>query len=93
MAVLFSEAAQKKPEKPKEKNQTIPTEVGDIKVFMLIYEAPDGDSAFVMAYTDYPKELVAKSNTEAMLDVARDGAAKKIGGKVVSETKTSISYT
>lgn len=58
--------------------------VGKVEEVMWTYELKDV-AMFGVAWVDYPKELVAQGDRTKMLDGARDGAAKNIGGKIVSE--------
>ena len=77
------------PGTPKEQTQKFATQVGDIEAKMFQLEAKPGQ-AYVMAYADYPEAVVKKSNPDKILDGARDGAAKKINGKVASEKKITL---
>src|SRR4051812_819503 len=68
------------PGTPKAVSQTMPTKLGnlDAKVFML--ESREG--FFMVAYIDYPKEALARSRPDDLLDGAREGALMNVKGKL-----------
>ena len=76
------------PGKPKKTVQNIPTAVGTIKTNFFMHESASG--AFAVAYSDYPKDHVKNSGVENVLKGAREGAAKNIGGKVVSHKAITL---
>ena len=81
------------PGKPTEKRQKVPTnnkEIGDLEAVMYLYEGPGGTSAYLMMYNDYPKEKAQAADPQKVLDGARNGAAEKINGKILSEKKITI---
>jgi hypothetical protein len=65
------------------------TAVGPIDAHMFV-ASPDPNIAYIVSYSDYPEEMVKKSDPQKMLDGARDGAAKNVNGKIESEKKIKI---
>jgi hypothetical protein len=79
------------PGAPTEKRQKVPTEqVGDLEAVMYLLETPDKTGAYLMMYNDYPKDKTKNADPQKVLNGARDGAAAKIKGKVLSEKKITI---
>jgi hypothetical protein len=55
---------------------------------MLSY--PDNSAFYAVAFVDYPKEAVASSKPDDLLDGARNGAVEKVKGKLESEEKITM---
>ena len=56
----------------------IPTDVGDIEMMSFMYEKSVTE-AYMVAYSDYPTEMVEASSTQDMLKGAKDGASGNLG--------------
>lgn len=63
---------------PTESHDIIPTEVGNIEMTSYLYEQSITE-AYMVAYSDYPSELVAQSSVEDILVGARDGSSGNLG--------------
>jgi hypothetical protein len=70
------------PGKPKEQRQPGSTAAGSMDAIMYITEV--GGTAFGAGYSDFPGSA-ANADPQAVLEGARDGAAKNINGTVVAE--------
>ncbi len=63
---------------PTESHESIPTEVGNIEMTSYMYEQSVTE-AYMVAYSDYPSELVEQSSVEDILIGARDGSSGNLG--------------
>ena len=66
-----------------ENQQSVDTPVGPISIYT--YTAETEQSAYVVAFSDYPSQMVEQSEPEMLLDSSRDGAISNLGGTLVSE--------
>jgi hypothetical protein len=66
-----------------ETQQSIETPVGNIDIYT--FTAETDESAYVVAFSDYPPQMVAQSEPEMLLNSSRDGAVNNLGGTLVSE--------
>src|SRR5262249_50324596 len=82
----------KMPGKPKAlPAQDISFPGGKSKLYMWILEVDGGKGAYMVAYNDFPAELVSDDVIDAALDGARDGAVKNVkGGKLLSSKKIKL---
>lgn len=64
--------------------ENVPTEAGDFDMFMYIYE--EVSRAEMMAYIDYPPEIIEAQEVEVMLQNAKEGSVSSMG-LVISEEK------
>lgn len=71
-----------------EASQSVETQVGNIDIYTFTAEEPE--AAYVVAYSDYPSEIVAQSDPTAMLDGSRDGAVNNVGGTLISENPVEL---
>lgn len=71
------------PGKPGKQTQNISTAVGSIAMHMFMVEKKN--IAYMVAYSDYPNEVIEESNPEEFLDAAKKGAMQNIGGKITKE--------
>ena len=62
------------PGKPTKTTKSVATLVGSLKLFMRMYETQN--SAYMVAYSDYPKESIDQSDAEEMLDDIGKGIAE-----------------
>ena len=74
------------PGKPTESAQTVQTQVGPIKVQMVIYEGDQGKRAYATSSTQY-KIDPRNYSVEKGLNGARDGIAKNMNATISKETK------
>lgn len=77
------------PAQPTESKQNVPSPIGQLTANLFTAEIPQSMSVYVVAYTDYPANLVKKSD-DAVLDGARDGCVKNVQGKLLSEKKLTL---
>jgi hypothetical protein len=71
------------PGEPKRILQSVDTPVG--KIDLVLYQAGSKKTGFIVGYSDYPQEVIDKSNLGKMLDGARDGAVGNVGGELIDE--------
>jgi len=71
-----------------ENQQSLNTPAGPIDVYTFTVEENNAD--YIVAYSDYPSEMVEATDPEAMLDGNRDGALRNLQGEVLSEETVSI---
>ena len=48
------------------------------------------DTVYILTYTDFARETVAKSTPKALLNAARDGGIKNVNGKLIAETEIKV---
>jgi len=81
----------KLPSTPTEQVQAVPSEVGDINLY--IYMVEEGNAALGVMYNELPELITSAADEELikmMLDSGRDGAMGNSGGVLVSEEEISI---
>jgi hypothetical protein len=66
------------PGEPTASSDIIPTEVGNIEMMSFLYEKSVTE-AYMVAYSDYPSQMVEASSTRDMLVGARDGSSGNLG--------------
>ena len=66
------------PGTPTENSDIIPTEVGNIEMTSFLYEKSVTE-AYMVAYSDYPSEMVKQSSINDILVGARDGSSGNLG--------------
>lgn len=71
-----------------EMQQSVETPVGPVEIYT--FTAETDQSAYVVAFSDYPPQMVAQSEPEMLLDSSRDGAVNNLGGTLVSEEKIEL---
>ncbi|MBE2246414.1 MAG: hypothetical protein IAE67_04100 [Candidatus Competibacteraceae bacterium] len=77
------------PGEPTISNEKVPTEVGDIDMHMYMYEK-GYDEAYMVAFSDYPKELVDAGDKGEMLQGSKEGVVSNISAKLEDEKKIEI---
>jgi hypothetical protein len=75
--------------KPTVSNQKVPTEVGDIEVHMFIYEK-SATEIFLVGYSDYPSELIKKSNVAEVIKGAQSGVVSELKAKITEEKNINV---
>lgn len=76
------------PGEPSEKEQDVETAVGPITMYSLMYEGYN--SAYMLAYSDYPSSFIKDGNKADLLDNAKGGFIGSLGIEVTYERKISI---
>ena len=71
------------PGKPSKEIKNITTAAGSITMHVFTVEKPD--IAYMVAYSDYPNVVIEHSDPEELLDGAKKGAMKNMGGKITKE--------
>lgn len=66
-----------------ETQQSVETPVGPVDIYT--FTAETDDTAYVVAYSDYPTEIIEQTDPQVLLDSSRDGAVTNLGGTLVSE--------
>lgn len=66
-----------------EDSQSVDTAVGPIEIHT--FTAEDRNAAYVVAYSDYPAEMVDQTDPDTLLNGSRDGAVENVGGTLISE--------
>lgn len=78
----------KMPEKPKaQKAQDISYPGGTSKLYMFILEVEGGKGAYMVAYNDFPSDLINDEVAQAALDGAQKGAVTNVKGKLIGTPK------
>jgi hypothetical protein len=76
------------PGSPTELTRTVNTAAGPIDFHFFLLEQKD--IAYLVGYSDYPEIAVQKTNPEAILEGARNGAVASAQGKLLSELIISL---
>ncbi len=71
------------PGEPKAENNTITTDSGEIVIHL--FGVPIGNTDYIVAYSDYPAELVNSKGAAGILESARDGAINNTKGTLISD--------
>ena len=71
-----------------ETQESVETPVGPINIHT--FTAEEQNSAYVVAYSDYPAEIVEQSDPQILLDSSRDGALGNLNGNIISEEPIDI---
>jgi len=66
---------------------TAETEAGNLEVHT--FEGSTGEMTYVVTYVDYPESYAGKT-TQQMLDAARDGQVKGVGGTLTGEGAVTV---
>lgn len=77
------------PGTPTEESKDIATEVGNIEMKSFTYEK-SATEVFMIAYSDYPSEMVKQSDPDALLKGAKEGALSNMGATMESEEKITL---
>ena len=76
------------PGSPTQDAQNVNTPVGAIIMHTFMIEK--SDSAYMVAYSDYPESLANQTPPDVILSGARDGAVANVQGRLVSEIFISL---
>ncbi len=82
------------PGEPEYSAEDVETAVGKLKMHTYLYEE-SSDAAYMVAYIDYPDDLVDESDNDVLLDAALEGALGSWGidvNKVSKETTWHSGY-
>jgi len=63
---------------PMHSSDVVPTEVGNIEMTTYMYEK-SATEAYMVAYNDYPTEMIENASMDEMLDGAKNGSAGSMG--------------
>jgi hypothetical protein len=76
------------PGTPTQDSQAVNTAIGNIMMYTFMIEL--SESAYMVAYSDYPDSLVNQTPADILLSGARDGAVGNVQGRLVNETYLSL---
>jgi len=82
------------PGEPDFSTEEVETAVGYLMMYTYLYEVSD-DAAYMVAYIDYPKDMVEESDNDVLLEAALNGALGSWGidiDKVVQKTTWHSGY-
>jgi len=82
------------PGEPEYTVEDVETAVGQLKMHTYLYEESD-DAAYMVAYIDYPEDMVEESDNDVLLNAALEGALSSWGinvDKVKKETTWHEGY-
>jgi hypothetical protein len=68
--------------------ESVDTAVGAIDIHT--FTATHDRTVYVVAYSDYPAEIISQSDPQQVLNGSRDGAVQNVGGTLVSETAIDL---
>jgi hypothetical protein len=80
------------PDKPAYSVEDVETDVGMLKMHTYIFEGSN-DVAYLLAYIDYPQDLVEESDADDLLEAAMEGAVGSWGFDVNSMKKETRWHT
>ena len=66
-----------------ETQQSVETPAGPVEIYTFTAEAEE--TAYVVAYSDYPTAMVNEVDPQELLDSSRDGAVANLGGTLENE--------
>ena len=72
------------PGKPEVRNEAMDMQFGTVNT--ITYMAGSRKIGCAVSYTDYPALLIKSTDPQKLLKLAKDGAVKKTGGWLISET-------
>lgn len=73
---------------PELDNTEIDIIFGSVTLYMYIWDKTD--IVYMIAFADYPDEVVSYSNPEDMLDAAKEGALENVQGEIISEKNIEL---
>lgn len=76
------------PGTPTEDQQSVDTLIGPVTFYSFIVE--QSTTAYSVAYTDYPEDLVQTSSAESLLAGGRDGAVANVNATLLDEHSISL---
>lgn len=71
-------------EKPSEQQQDVPTAVGNVKMYMFMHEE-SRSKAYMVAYCDYPAEMIQAANPVDLLQGSKEGVVGKFDATIKDE--------
>ncbi len=85
------------PESPTEEQRTLVSEIGDLEMAMVIFDASETKSdenlIYIVNCTEYPDSTISSSDPTFLEEFYRgsiDGAVESVHGKKISETKFKL---
>ena len=74
------------PSEPDFSAEEVETAVGNLMMYTYLYEESD-DAAYMVAYIDYPEDMVEESDNDVLLEAALNGALSSWGIDIENATK------
>ncbi len=74
---------------PQESNKDVPTAVGDVKMFMFMHEE-SVTKAYMVAYCDYPSELIKASDAKTLLNGSKEGVVGQFNATIIEEKSSKF---
>ena len=78
------------PGEPEQQTETVETDLGRIELTMFITEL-DEETVFFVSYSDYPEQIVDRSEPYAILENARDSTIRSQQGELVQSYRLTLS--
>ena len=76
-------------ESPQESEKDVPTEIGDLKMHMFMYEESN-TKAYMVAYSDYPAALIEKSDAKTLLQGSKEGVTGQFQASITDEKSSKF---
>src|SRR5262245_60182856 len=78
------------PRTPTKQTKAQKSLLGTIDLTMFLATTPKEGTAYLVAYADYPKNLLELANEDELLEMAQRGGLQGVKGKLVSEKKIKL---
>ena len=69
---------------PQESTKDVDTEIGAVKMYMFMHEE-SVTKAYMVAYCDYPSELIKQSDAKKLLDGSKEGVVGQFKAEITEE--------
>ncbi len=66
------------PGKPDTSKQVVPSDIGNLDMYLVLYEKSI-DEVYMLAYTDYPEDIIVASDSKDLLEAAIEGSMSSFG--------------
>lgn len=77
------------PAEPTRTEENVPTDLGDIKMVMFMYEKNPSE-AFMVAYSDYPESSISGQEPYALMESSKEGVLNNFGATAENVKKYKI---
>jgi hypothetical protein len=74
---------------PQESTKDVPTAVGDVKMYMFMHEE-SVTKAYMVAYCDYPSELIKASDAKTLLNGSKEGVVGQFQATITEEKSSKF---
>lgn len=74
---------------PQESTKDVPTEIGDVKMYMFMHEE-SVTKAYMVAYCDYPSELIKQSDAKTLLNGSKEGVVGQFKATITEEKSSKF---